>query len=67
VNRVARLLSAGHGGQTLLSRATRDHLEGHLPEGVSVRDMGERRLKDLKEPERIHQLSPRTSLPSSRP
>src|SRR5215203_3624740 len=46
VNRVARLLSAGHGGQTLLSRATREHLEGHLPEGVSVRDMGERRLKD---------------------
>src|SRR5215203_5537180 len=36
VNRVARLLSAGHGGQTLLSRATREHLEGHLPEGVSV-------------------------------
>jgi class 3 adenylate cyclase/tRNA A-37 threonylcarbamoyl transferase component Bud32 len=56
VNRVARLLSAGHGGQTLLSRATREHLQGHLPEGVSVRDMGERRLKDLKEPERIHQL-----------
>ncbi len=56
VNRVARLLSAGHGGQTLLSRATRELVDGHLPEGVSVRDMGERRLKDLKEPERIHQL-----------
>ena len=56
VNRVARLLSAGHGGQTLLSRATREQIEGHLPEGVSTRDMGERRLKDLKEPERIHQL-----------
>ena len=56
VNRVASLLSAGHGGQTLLSRATREQVEGHLPEGVSVRDMGERRLKDLKEPERIFQL-----------
>lgn len=56
VNRVARLLSAGHGGQTLLSRATRERIEDSLPEGVSTRDMGERRLKDLKEPERIHQL-----------
>src|SRR5918994_5088602 len=53
LNRVARLLSAGHGGQTLLSRATRELVDGGLPEGVSLRDMGERRLKDLKEPERI--------------
>src|SRR5215203_2354719 len=56
LNRVARLLSAGHGGQTLVSQATRERAEGHLPEGVSLRDMGERRLKDLKEPERIFQL-----------
>ncbi len=40
VNRVARLLSAGHGGQTLLSRSAREQVEGRLPEGVSTRDMG---------------------------
>jgi class 3 adenylate cyclase len=56
VNRVVRLLSAGHGGQTLLSRTTREQVESCLPEGISTRDMGERRLKDLKEPERIFQL-----------
>src|SRR5215217_6025113 len=56
VNRVARLLSSGHGGQTLLSRAAQELVRDELPEGVSLRDMGERRLKDLKEPERIFQL-----------
>jgi class 3 adenylate cyclase len=66
LNRVARLLSAAHGGQTLLSRATRELVDGHLPEGVSLRDMGERRLKDLKEPERIFQLLA-PGLPSESP
>jgi class 3 adenylate cyclase/tRNA A-37 threonylcarbamoyl transferase component Bud32 len=56
LNRVARLLSAGHGGQTLISRETRKLVEGQLPDGVSLRDMGERRLKDLKDPERTFQL-----------
>ena len=56
LNRVARLLSAGHGGQTLLSRATRELIGEDLPEGVGLRDMGEHRLRDLKEPERIFQL-----------
>jgi serine/threonine protein kinase len=56
LNRVARLLSAGHGGQTLISKATKELVEGRLPEEVSLRDMGERRLKDLKESERIFQL-----------
>lgn len=56
LNRVARLLSAGHGGQTLFSRATAERTEAHLPEGVSLRDLGERRLKDLNRPERIFQL-----------
>ena len=66
VNRIARLLSSGHGGQTLVSQATRELVDGHLPEGVSLRDMGERRLKDLEEPERIFQLlSP--DLPSEFP
>ena len=56
LNRVARLLSAGHGGQILLSTATKDLLQNQLPEGVDLRDMGERRLKDLARPEHIYQL-----------
>ena len=56
VNRVARLLSAGHGGQTLLSLATQELLGDKLPEGVSLRDLGERRLKDLFRPERVFQV-----------
>jgi serine/threonine-protein kinase len=56
LNRVARLLSAGHGGQTLISRATREQIGEDLPEGVGLRDMGEHRLRDLKERERIFQV-----------
>jgi predicted ATPase/class 3 adenylate cyclase len=56
LNRVARLLSAGHGGQTLLSRAAADAVADALPSGASLRDLGERRLKDLAKPERIFQL-----------
>ena len=56
VNRVARLLSAGHGGQVLLSSATQELVRDALPEGVSLRDLGERRLKDLFRPERVFQL-----------
>jgi predicted ATPase/class 3 adenylate cyclase len=66
VNRVARLLSAGHGGQTLLSSATRELVRDRLPEGMDLRDLGERRLKDLFRPERVFQLlSP--ELPASFP
>src|SRR5205823_6102889 len=56
LNRVARLLSAGHGGQVLLSLATQELLRDSLPAGVSLRDMGERRLKDLIRPERVYQM-----------
>jgi predicted ATPase/class 3 adenylate cyclase len=56
VNRVARLLSAGHGGQTLLSNATFDLVRDALPVGVEVTDLGEHRLKDLTRPERIFQV-----------
>jgi predicted ATPase/class 3 adenylate cyclase len=59
LNRVARLLSAGHGGQVLMSQATHDRIKGandaHLPD-VEIRDMGERRLKDLTRPEHIFQV-----------
>jgi predicted ATPase/class 3 adenylate cyclase/Tfp pilus assembly protein PilF len=56
VNRVARLLSAAHGGQVLLSRTTQQLVRDQLPPDVELRDLGERRLKDLVRPERIFQL-----------
>src|SRR5688500_11318438 len=56
LNRVARLVSAAHGGQVLLSVAVHGLLGARLPERVELRDLGERRLKDLFRPERIFQL-----------
>ena len=56
VNRISRLVSAGHGGQILLSSATKELVRDALPEGASLRDLGERRLKDLFRPERVFQL-----------
>ena len=57
LNRVARLLAAGHGGQTLLSRAAADAVADALPTGARLLDLGERRLKDLTHPERIFSLA----------
>src|SRR5919202_2748126 len=66
LNRVARLLSAGHGLQTLLSRPAYELVRDSLPEGVALQDLGEHRLKDLFRPERIFQvLAP--GLPSQFP
>src|SRR5215211_4624856 len=66
VNRVARLLSAAHGGQVLLSLPTHEMVRDQLPAGVSLRDLGEHHLKDLFRPERVFQLvSP--DLPSEFP
>jgi predicted ATPase/class 3 adenylate cyclase len=56
LNRVSRLLSAGHGGQTLLSLATQELMRDQLPPGIELKDLGERRLRDLIRPERIFQL-----------
>jgi predicted ATPase/class 3 adenylate cyclase len=56
VNRAARIAAAGHGGQVLISDATRALVQSKLPEGVELRDLGEHRLKDLKDPEHLHQL-----------
>ncbi len=56
VHRAARICSAGHGGQVLLSQTTRDLVEEALPNGVALRDLGEHRLKDLKRPEHVYQL-----------
>ncbi|MGC1380677.1 MAG: adenylate/guanylate cyclase domain-containing protein [Candidatus Baltobacteraceae bacterium] len=56
VNRVARLMSVAHGGQVVVSGATALLLRGMLPEQAELRDLGEHRLKDLVEPERVWQL-----------
>jgi YVTN family beta-propeller protein len=56
VHQAARVGAAGHGGQVLLSSATRELVKSALPEGVTLRDLGDRRLKDIDSPERIYQL-----------
>ncbi len=56
VNRAARLMAAAHGGQILLSGAAASLVAGSLPQKVSLRDLGEHRLKDLEQPEHIFQL-----------
>jgi predicted ATPase/class 3 adenylate cyclase len=56
LNRLARLSSIGHGQQILLSETVRRLLEGALPPDVSLRDLGQHRLRDLLEPERIWQV-----------
>ncbi len=66
LNRVARILSAGHGGQVLLSQVTYELVRDALPPGVGLRDMGECRLKDLIRPERLFQVDA-LDLPSTFP
>nr|MBA3583632.1 adenylate/guanylate cyclase domain-containing protein [Gemmatimonadota bacterium] len=66
VNRVARIMAAGHGGQVLLSQAVERLAAERFPEGAALRDMGRRSLKDLAEPERIFQLVA-TDLPADFP
>lgn len=56
VSRAARICAAAHGGQVLLSAATRALVEGELPDGVGLRDLGEHRLKDLTSAQRLSQL-----------
>lgn len=56
VNRVARLLAIGHGGQILISGICADLVGNELNSTVQLRDLGTHRLKDLTEPERIFQL-----------
>jgi len=56
VHRGARIADAGHGGQVLLSDATRALIESTLLTGGRLRDLGEHRLKDFDRPMRISQL-----------
>ncbi|HMF41609.1 MAG TPA: adenylate/guanylate cyclase domain-containing protein [Polyangia bacterium] len=56
VHRAARIASAGHGGQVLLSEQVNLFVRDALPTGVAIRDLGEHRFKDLGRPERVLQL-----------
>lgn len=56
VNRASRLLTAGHGGQTLLSDAAQELTRDALPPNTTLQSLGERRLRDLSRPEQIFQL-----------
>lgn len=56
VHRAARIAAAGHGGQVLLSDATRGLVESELPDGVALRDLGSHTLKDLPHPEHLYDL-----------
>ncbi|MBV9647461.1 MAG: AAA family ATPase [Candidatus Eremiobacteraeota bacterium] len=56
VNRVARLLVIGHGGQVLVSGVTSDLVHGSMPAQTTLRDLGEHRLKDLARAEQVYQL-----------
>jgi predicted ATPase/class 3 adenylate cyclase/DNA-binding CsgD family transcriptional regulator len=66
VHRAARIAATAHGGQVVLSEATRLLVGSPLPLGVSVRDLGFHRLKDIEAPERIYQLVA-TGLPKQFP
>ena len=56
VNRAARLLAVASGGQVLVSGAAAELLSDEMPEGVGLRELGTRQLKDLTRPERIYQV-----------
>ena len=67
VNRAARLEAVAHGGQVLISGATAELLSESLPDGVTLRDLGLHRLKDLGRPERVFQLEAEFLQPSFPP
>jgi predicted ATPase len=52
VHRAARIMSAGHGGQVLVSETTRRLVDARF----TLRDLGPQRLKDMTEPHHLFQL-----------
>ncbi len=56
VNRAARLMSIGHGGQILVSGTTASLVEDNLPDDIGLSNLGEHRLKGLARPSRIFQV-----------
>jgi predicted ATPase/class 3 adenylate cyclase len=57
VHRAARIAAAGHGGQVLISEATKSQVEHTLPDGVTMRDLRRHRLKDIERPEHLYDLA----------
>ena len=57
INRCARVKAAAHGGQVLLTSATRDLVGGRLGGGFGLKRLGEFRLRDLAGPELLYQLT----------
>ena len=57
VHRAARIADAAHGGQVIVSDATRGLVQHALPDGVSLRDLGVHRLRGLADPEALHELA----------
>jgi class 3 adenylate cyclase len=66
LHRTARIAAAGHGGQILISDTTRALVQDDLPDGTSIRAVGEHRLKDLRRPEHLFQVD-LADLPSQFP
>src|SRR5262249_3919369 len=66
INRCARVKAAGHGGQVLVTKTTRDLVGGRLGGGFGLQRLGEFQLRDLAEPELIYQLT-HAHLPASFP
>lgn len=69
VNRAARIMSAAHGGQILVSDAVASLLRDRLPVDICLRPLGRVRLRDLREPEAVHQVDHpalRTEFPALR-
>jgi predicted ATPase/class 3 adenylate cyclase len=57
LNRAARLMSAAHGGQVVVSHATEELVRDAMPDAAVLVDLGEHRLRDLGRPERVFQLN----------
>ena len=57
VHHAARVMSAAHGGQVLVSARTAELVAGELPHGITLLDLGEHGLKDFVAPERLHQAT----------
>jgi predicted ATPase len=55
MNRTARIMALGHGGQVLVSESVALLVREQLPPGIGLRDLGEHRLRDLTNVERVHQ------------
>ena len=64
LNRVARLLALGRGGQTLVSAITYDLCRHYLPPGIALKSLGEHNLKDIDRREVVYEVTHERPTPS---